>query len=76
VTQTRAADDFAAIRARMEELRRESAKASASEKSQPLRADSALADRERRLKERREGHPPPWAPTIFTAGSGSRAGRG
>jgi hypothetical protein len=62
LSQPRAADDFATIRARLEELRRERAERFSSEagaQSQPLR------DAERRSKERREGLPPPWVPTIF-----------
>jgi len=64
VTQPRAADDFATIRARLQELRRERAEATLAENArteglQPLR------DAERRSKERREGSPPPWVPTIF-----------
>jgi hypothetical protein len=64
VTQPRAADDFATIRARLQELRRERAEETPAETdarpgSQPLR------DVEKRSKERREGSPPPWVPTIF-----------
>ena len=62
---TRAADDFATIRARMEELRRERetvAAPAAGEGDDPAcRPDSA----ERRRRERIEGWPPPWVPTIF-----------
>jgi hypothetical protein len=65
VTQIRAADDFAAIRARMKELAQEAAEASA-ENADANRADNPAIDRDRRQKDRREGHPPPWAPTIFT----------
>jgi hypothetical protein len=65
VTQPRAADDFATIRARMKELAREAAEASAADNTSAGRADGPSSDRERRLKDRREGHPPPWAPTIF-----------
>jgi hypothetical protein len=75
VTQPRAADDFATIRARMKELAREAADASAAEKASG-RSENASIDRERRQKDRREGHPPPWAPTIFAKplgiGSGGR----
>jgi hypothetical protein len=66
VTQTRAADDFAAIRQRMKELAREAAEASAAGAGAADRAEAPPTDRDRRQKERREGHPPPWAPTIFT----------
>jgi hypothetical protein len=61
VSQTRAADDFAAIRARMKELAREAAEASAENASD----ENAPGDRDRRQKDRREGHQPSWAPTIF-----------
>jgi hypothetical protein len=62
MTQPRAADDFATIRARLQELHRERAKTTktdGTEGSQPLR------DAEKRSKERRDGSPPPWVPTIF-----------
>jgi hypothetical protein len=74
VTQPRAADDFATIRARMKELAREAAAASA-ENGAAGRSDPST-DRERRQRDRREGHPPPWAPTIFTRplGNGSAGG--
>jgi hypothetical protein len=76
VTQPRAADDFATIRARMKELAREAAEASSAENISAGRSESPSNDRERRLKDRRDGHPPPWAPTIFAKplGNGS-AGR-
>jgi hypothetical protein len=67
VTQTRAADDFAAIRARMKELAREAAQASADNTP----GDAPL-DRDRRQKDRRDGHPPPWAPTIFAKPAAGR----
>jgi hypothetical protein len=62
VTQTRAADDFTTIRARMKELAREAAEAENAAEGRP---GTPSSDRERRQKDRREGHPPPWAPTIF-----------
>ena len=65
MTQIRAADDFTAIRQRMKELAREAAEASAANAGAEDRAETLPTDRERRQKERREGHPPPWAPTIF-----------
>ncbi len=60
----RAADDFTTIRARMEELRREREARAA---DQDPRAPSGRGDRdaERRRRERIEGWPPPWVPTIF-----------
>jgi hypothetical protein len=73
VTQPRAADDFGTIRARIEELRRERARTASvesSEQSDPAQPhtdvdDSRLRDLERRRKEKSEGTPPPWVPTIF-----------
>lgn len=72
MTRPRAADDFATIRARLEELRRENARAAASEREVSSGADAPLSERERRQKERRQGYPPPWAPTVFAKPSGSR----
>jgi hypothetical protein len=73
VTQPRAADDFGTIRARIEELRRERARAASAEngeQSDPAQSkrdagDSRLRDLERRRTDRSEGTPPPWVPTIF-----------
>jgi len=63
VSRPRAADDFSSIRARMEELRRErQAIADPQQDARPRRAESDL---ERRRRERIEGFPPPWVPTIF-----------
>jgi hypothetical protein len=63
VSRPRAADDFATIRARMDELRRER------EEDAPGRGDRTAerteSDAERRRRERIEGFPPPWVPTIF-----------
>ncbi len=67
-TTTRAADDFATIRARLEELRRERLQRAleSEERSEPLhRRDGKASDPERRQKDKSEGVPPPWAPTIF-----------
>ena len=64
MTRIRAADDFAAIRARMKELARE-ADAAAAGKAAAGRDEHPLAERERRQTDRRDGRPPPWAPTIF-----------
>ena len=55
MTRPRAADDFATIRKRMKELRRETA------------AAAPVTNHEKRQKERREGLPPHWVPTIFLA---------
>jgi hypothetical protein len=65
VSQPRAADDFDAIRARLKELRQEAEAPKAAEKAAPRHAETGLPDRDRRLRERREGHPPSWVPTIF-----------
>jgi hypothetical protein len=63
VNRPRAADDFETIRARIEELRRERAdQGTRSGKPQSGRSES---DAERRRRERIEGSPPPWVPTIF-----------
>jgi len=63
VNRPRAADDFETIRARIDELRRERAGGSADRgKPQSGRGES---DAERRRRERIEGSPPPWVPTIF-----------
>jgi hypothetical protein len=65
VTQPRAADDFATIRARLQELRRERAEATPAEPDTQPEGSRPLRDAENRSKERREGSPPPWVPTIF-----------
>jgi hypothetical protein len=68
VTRPRAADDFATIRARLDELRRERDGGGAADES----GRSGMAppaggegDAERRRRARMEGLPPPWVPTIF-----------
>ncbi|HJU20717.1 MAG TPA: hypothetical protein VJ770_30075 [Stellaceae bacterium] len=66
MTRPRAADDFTAIRRRMEHLRRESAGPPPAEPN-PGR-DPRLGEVERRRRERCEGLPPPWVPTIFLPG--------
>lgn len=65
MTRSRAADDFDAIHQRIEELRRETAGGSAIEPHQSTRAEAPLSEGERRFRDRREGLPPPWVPTIF-----------
>jgi len=73
VAQPRAADDFGTIRARIEELRRERARAASAESGEQRGTpqlnrdvgDSRLRDLKRRRKERSEGRPPPRVPTIF-----------
>ena len=67
VTRPRAADDLGTIRARIEELHRELLKqnAIAEECSRVVANKDPLRDIERRRKEKCEGWPPPWVPTIF-----------
>ena len=57
----RAADDFEVIRERLEQLRRERGESPAAGAPAPGAEDDA----ERRRRERCEGLPPPWVPTIF-----------
>jgi hypothetical protein len=60
VERPRAADDFEVIRERLEQLRREREEiAKTEDEAKP--EDEA----ERRRKERVEGAPPSWVPTIF-----------
>jgi hypothetical protein len=66
VSRPRAADDFAIIRARMEELRREREQSLSGREAGPARSGSRReSEAERRRRERIEGVPPPWVPTIF-----------
>lgn len=51
----------------MNELRREAIHPNAGENRPPGGAETLLTDHEKRHKERREGLPPPWIPTIFLA---------
>jgi hypothetical protein len=62
----RAADDFDTIRQRLDELRREREVAEAVSTEAGSRAVAIDAKAERRRRDRLEGSPPPWAPTIFT----------
>jgi hypothetical protein len=66
VSRPRAADDFETIRARMDELRRERA---ARAPDQDVRSGKPPSGRgesvAERRRERMEGSPPPWVPTIF-----------
>ena len=73
MTRPRAADDFATIRKRMKELRREAIQTNAGENPRPGGAETLLTNREKRHKERREGLPPPWIPTIFLAAADGRS---
>ena len=61
----RAADDFDTIRQRLEELRREREAAEAENGDAGSRAGDAQGKSERGRRERLEGWPPPWGPTIF-----------
>ena len=67
MTRTRAADDFATIRARLDELRRERAPSdpTADARSGEAPSGSRESDAELRRRARMEGWPPPWVPTIF-----------
>ncbi len=65
MTQTRAADDFEMIYQRLNELRRQTDASAPAEGDQTVRAEAPVSDRERRARDRREGLPPPWIPTIF-----------
>jgi hypothetical protein len=70
MTRPRAADDFATIRARLDELHRERAQANAADKDPrsgrlKSRRDEAPGGDTERQRARREGWPPPWVPTIF-----------
>ena len=63
VSRPRAADDFATIRARLDELRRERGETTSGPDTAPSEVRESAAERYRR--ERMEGLPPPWVPTIF-----------
>jgi hypothetical protein len=66
MSRSHAADDFTTIRQRMEELRRErEGLAAAPEDEDGRRGKSRESDAERRRRQRMEGSPPPWVPTIF-----------
>ncbi len=67
MSRPRAADDFATIRARLDELRRERApnEPDADARSGKTPSGSGESDAERRRRARMEGWPPPWVPTIF-----------
>ena len=68
MSRSRAADDFATISARMEELRREREGRADRPTERPDRP--AESDAERHRRERIEGYPPPWVPTIFVSKTG------
>jgi hypothetical protein len=66
VTQPRAADDFEVIRERLEELRREREENTPKDGAGDAPEDGEdIDDAERRRRDRVEGLPPPWVPTIF-----------
>ena len=60
----RAADDFEVIRGRLEELRREREEIAADNSAGESEHDED-AEAERRRRDRCEGAPPAWVPTIF-----------
>ena len=72
MTRPRAADDFATIRARMEELRRERAQASKTE----TRGTEDRSLDTRGLLRRLEGRPRPEPEDLPTASSSRRYGSG
>jgi len=67
VNRPRAADDFETIRARIDELRRERTASAGDRDTRSGKPPSGRgeSDAERRRRERIEGSPPPWVPTIF-----------
>ncbi len=67
MNRPRAADDFETIRARIDELRRERATSTRDPDTRSGKPQSGHgeSDAERRRRERIEGSPPPWVPTIF-----------
>jgi hypothetical protein len=64
VERPRAADDFEVIRERLEELRREREEIAANNDAGEAGGDND-AEAERRRRDRCEGAPPAWVPTIF-----------
>jgi hypothetical protein len=77
VIRPRAADDFDTIHRRVKELRREAAAPSVAKANQSSQLDAPPTHHEAQLRERREGLPPPWVPTIFlkTPANGETARR-
>ncbi len=66
MNRSRAADDYETIRQRMEELRREREGLAAGPQGEAgKRGNGHESDAERRRRQRMEGWPPPWVPTIF-----------
>jgi len=72
MTRTRAADDFGTIRERLKELRGERAPersptdlAGRTEEVEGRAPGRGLGTIDERYRDRAEGAPPPWVPTIF-----------
>jgi hypothetical protein len=65
MNRSRAADDFETIRQRLDELRREREAPASRNGDTGKRGNRPERDLERRRRERIEGAPPPWVPTIF-----------
>jgi hypothetical protein len=66
MNRSHAADDYETIRQRLEELRREREGLLAGPEGEAgKRGSSRESDAERRRRQRMEGSPPPWVPTIF-----------
>ena len=66
MNRSRAADDFETIRQRLDELRRERETTATTQNGEGTkRGNGREAAFERRRRERIEGWPPPWVPTIF-----------
>jgi hypothetical protein len=63
VERPRAADDFEVIRERLEELRREREEIESTNSAETGHDEDDEAERRRR--DRCEGAPPAWVPTIF-----------
>lgn len=68
VSEPRAADDFATIRQRLQELRREREDTRADKPSYGAEGrppGRGLGRIDEQYRDRAEGAPPPWVPTIF-----------
>ena len=65
MTRPRAADDFDMIYQRLKELRRSDDAPAPTDGALPIRTEASIDGSERRARDRREGLPPPWVPTIF-----------
>ena len=73
MNRPRAADDFETIRARIDELRRERVASPPDRDARFGKRHSSRgeSDAERRRRERMDGSPPPWVPTIFVKAPGA-----